>query len=314
MLTSLRLVNYQSHKRADVPLGLFTVITGPSNVGKSSMIRASRLAARNAAGTSYIRVGAKSCAVILTGASADGTSWAAGIERTARGGGRYKLKTGDGEPREFTKLGGKVPDEVSAVLRLGPLNFAGQLDGPYLLGAAGTEIAQTLGNLTNVSMLFRAAVEAGRVRKGAERDAKGAQERLEALQGQQEAFAALEGQLAAVEQAEVVSAQVAQFEKDLDRLQSLILRAEDAREQVEAARTRAAACAPPDLTQIEKGLARYRRLRDLMRDLNQAAADAGHWGAEAAMAAEAEEQAHRALHARLVAARYCPTCKQKVSA
>ena len=67
------------------------------------------------------------------------------------------------------------------MLRLGPLNFAGQLDGPYLLGAAGTEIAQTLGSLTNVSMLFRAAVEAGRVRKGAERDAKGAEGRLEAL-------------------------------------------------------------------------------------------------------------------------------------
>ena len=74
MLTGLRIVNYQSHKRTDVPLGLFTVITGPSNVGKSSMIRAGSLAARNASGTSYIRVGAKSCAVILTGVSADGTS------------------------------------------------------------------------------------------------------------------------------------------------------------------------------------------------------------------------------------------------
>jgi DNA repair protein SbcC/Rad50 len=314
MLTGLRLANYQSHKRTDVPLGLFTVITGPSNVGKSSMIRAGKLVYRNAPGTSYIRAGARSCAVILTGVSADGTSWVAGIERTAKGGGRYRLKIGDGEPQEFTKLGGKVPDEAAAVLRLGPLNFAGQLDGPYLLGAAGTEIAQTLGSLTNVSMLFCAAVEAGRVRKGAERDAKGAQERLDALQGQQKAFAALEGQLAAIEQAELVMAQAAQFEKDLDRLQSLILRAEDARELAEAARTRAAACAPPDLAQIEKALAKYRRLCDLMCALNQATVDVEHWGAEATMAAEREEQAHQALHDALVAAGQCPLCGQGVTA
>lgn len=314
MLTSLTLVNYQSHRRTTVPLGLFTVWTGASNVGKSSMIRASKLVARNAPGTTYVRAGAKSCAVILTGVGADGISWMVGIERTAKGGGRYRLKIGDGEPQEFTKLGGKVPDEVSQVLRLGPLNFAGQLDGPYLLGAAGTDIARTLGELTNVSMLFRAAVEAGRVRKGAARDAKGAQERLDALREQQRAFDALPGQEAAIGQAEAAMAEVASLEAKLDRLQSLTGRAEDAREQVEASRARAAACAPPDLSQIEKALAKYQRLRGLIRQACDARVAHGEWAAVAVLAAEREQEAHQALHDKLVAAGQCPLCKQKVAA
>jgi DNA repair ATPase RecN len=315
MLVSIDISNYQSHKRTRIPFGRFTVITGPSNAGKSSVIRAAALVVRNAPGTGYIRRGAGSCAVILAGQDPDtGASWAVGIERTARGGGRYRLRLGSGGPQEYTKLGGQVPEAAARVLRLGPLNFAGQHDGLYLLGRPGTEVARTMGDLTNVSMLFRAAAEAGRVRKQADRDVKGAEARLGSLRRQAEAFDGLDARLAAVERAEAAAAQVAQFGKDLTRLRDLISRAEIAADAAEQVRAAAAAFEPPDLTQIERGLAQYRRLCDLMCGLNQATVDVEHWAAEATMAAEAEQRAHQALHDKLVAAGQCPLCGQGVAA
>lgn len=308
MLTGLDVSNYQSHRRTRIQLGQLTVVTGASDVGKSSLIRALQLAVQNAAGTGYIRRGSQSCAVVLTGADETGTSWAAGIERTAKGGGRYRLKIGDSRSQEFTKLGGKVPEEVTRVLRLGELNFASQVDRPFLVASTGTEIARVLGELTNVSMLFRAAGEAGRVRKGADRDAKNAEGRLEQLRERAREFDDLAGQEAAIGQAETAAAQVTVFARDLGRLQALILRAETETGHLAAAQLAAAAASPPDLTQLERGLARYTRLRALIEAHDAASAAAEQWSAAVTLAQDREGDAHVALHAAQESIGLCPLC------
>lgn len=308
MLTGLTISDYQSHRRTRLQLGQFNVITGPSDVGKSSIIRAVQLVVGNASGTGYIRRGARSCAVVLTSDDEGGPRWAVGIERTAKGGGRYRVRVADGEPEEFTKLGGKVPAEAARLLRLSELNFSGQTAGPFLLGATGTEIARVLGDLTNVSMLFRAAQEAGRVRKGADRDIKNAETRLEQLQKRAGEFAALEGQLAAIEQAEQAAARAGELDGQLFRLGGLIHRAETAVAGLEQAKQAATACAPPDLTRLEAGLAKYTRLRELIAAHDAAEVGVEQWSGEATVAQQREKTAHQALHTAQESIGLCPLC------
>lgn len=57
MLTSVEIENFQSVRRARLELGRFTVVTGATGSGKSAVLRAIRLLAFNARGTSYIMRG-----------------------------------------------------------------------------------------------------------------------------------------------------------------------------------------------------------------------------------------------------------------
>lgn len=314
MLTRIDIADYQSLAKATIPVGKLTAVTGPSGSGKSSVRRAALLAALNARGVDYIRRGAARTAVVLSFEGPDGPFTVA-IRRTAAGrGDLYRVTRPGCKPREYTKLGGTVPDEVAALLRLGPLNFVGQLDPPYLLSATGTDVARTLGELTNVSLVFRAAQEAGRRRKGFDRDARNAAARLKALQAEEEGFAGLQAQLDALRQAEDGAEHMAKMEGDLFRLGGLIHRMAELAARLEGARAAAQRAAPPDLGPLERGLARYQRLQALIARVERADADLALAQEKARIAAEREQQAHAALHEALVAAGECPVCGQEVAA
>jgi len=317
MLISITLADYQSHRRTHIPLGQVTAILGPSGAGKSAVRRAAELVARNARGTSYVRKGAIRCAVVLTDQGEAGPV-AVAIRRTAAGrGDLYRITTqGEAGPehREYTKLAGQVPDDVAAVLRLGELNFVGQGADPYLVADTGTGIARALGELTNVSLVFRAAAEAGRRRKGLDRDAKTAGTRLEALREQAKGFAGLDEQLAAMDRAEEAAAQLSAGAAKLTRLRDLTGRLAVAETAAAQARQAVQQAAPPDLTRLTRALAKLTRLQDLAGALHDAEVDAEQLAVEATLAAEQATRAHAAVHAALVAAGQCPLCGQEVAA
>ena len=313
-LTRIDIADYQSLAKATIPVGKLTTVTGPTGAGKSSVRRAAMLAALNARGVDYVRRGAGRSAVVLSFDSPDGP-FSVAIRRTAAGrGDLYRVTRPGGKPKEYTKLNGQVPDEVAALLRLSPLNFVGQLDPPYLLSATGTDVARTLGELTNVALVFRAAAEAGRRRKGFDRDAKNAAARLEALREEEKAFDGLPAQLDAIRQAADGADRMAAMEGELFRLGGLIHRVAELTGRLERARAAAQRAAPPDLGRLERGLARYQRLQARIGRVERADADLALAQEKAATAAERERQAHAALHEALVAAGECPVCGQEVAA
>jgi len=191
MLRRVEVRNFQSLSRVNIELGRLTVITGPNGSGKSALLRALQMLALNARGTSYITEAEKSCSV-----AAGNGDWVAGVTRSNSPRGRNEYVTvtrGDAGPEKtrYTKLRGEVPSQVTELLGLSELNFARQHDPLYLLSAPGTAIARKLGDLTNVSLVFGAAAEAGRLRKQYDRDLKAARERRDALQEEAREFAGL---------------------------------------------------------------------------------------------------------------------------
>lgn len=162
-LERLAVTNFQSLGKADIELGAFTVIVGPSNSGKSALLRALKAVVRNVNSPSAVKVG--HTAFTAQVAFADTV---VSIER-GKSQSTYRINLPNGDEEVYTKAGRTVPEDVQNVLRLplpeGPdLTFSSQIDPPFLLSETGTVAAKMLGDLTNVSKLHAASRESNRLR------------------------------------------------------------------------------------------------------------------------------------------------------
>lgn len=313
MISSLDIENYQSVHRASIRLGGLTVVTGATGSGKTALIRALRLLAFNARGTSYIRHGATVARVVAAfPVPGDRPYCSVGIHRGQRGSDKYIIASAveDGEPEqaEYTKLGGAVPQQVSSLLRLGELNFAGQFDRPFLLDESGGEVAKVLGRLTSVTLIFEAAREGSRRKAEITRDLKRADADVVRLTAEARRFTRLREQIAAAEAAEAALAQATLTEARAVRLRHLsgVLSAAQAHSR--------AITIPevPDSTTLDSLLARRYRLADLTEKVRTARHTADLQVRQADSLAEAIAQTERQLHQMLADAGTCPTCGQAI--
>jgi DNA repair ATPase RecN len=171
VINSLDINNFQSLKSVHLDLGPFTVIVGDSNCGKSALVRSVQALASNVRGSSIVTHGTKMASVSATTDAGTVT-----LEK-GEGHGAYRL-AGAVEEKEYTKLAGEVPADISKVLELDPvkegisLNFAPQHEPPFLLTTSGSTVARTLGELTKVSTVLEAVREANRRRTSSSSDLK----------------------------------------------------------------------------------------------------------------------------------------------
>jgi energy-coupling factor transporter ATP-binding protein EcfA2 len=208
MFRSLTLTDFQSHQSSHLELGPFTVIVGSSSSGKSAVVRALRLVADNARGTSYVRQGAASCRVALELAGSEPVLDASTVVTVERGKSvsAYTLRVAGmhDEPLLFTKCASSVPEAVAAALELGEsaLWVAGQFDRPYLLDETGAEVARVLGKLTNVNMIYTAVRETNRRASEARRSHAAKASELAVAVTELSRYASLPDRLAAGREAE----------------------------------------------------------------------------------------------------------------
>lgn len=316
MITHLEVIDYQSLKHADLPLGPFTVITGPTGAGKSAVIRAMRLLAFNAKGTSYIRHGearALAAAGITDGTADARLDWSVGIERGGRGKDRYYVAPSDGgDVQTYTKLAGGVPEEITAALCLTELNFSGQFDRPFLLTSSAGDVARRLGELTNVTLVFTAGREARRRQLRLGEQVKLRQADLASLEAQRAAFAGLPVRLRAAQLAAEARDRAGQAMGRLDHLDRLVRDLGDALQA--AVRVQAMGTAPvPSLGQLVVHQARVQQLAASAGALHAAAVrlTTAQANLEAAQAQVAVLE--RELHDSLGEAPVCPACGQVIT-
>lgn len=303
MISSVEVRNFQSLRDVRVRIGRFTVVTGPSNTGKSALVRAIRLLAFNARGSSFVTRGQKTATVVMTG-----DDWRVEVSRGGRD--SYTIQVGEdgGAPHVFTKLGGKVPEQVTGLLRLAEVNFAGQLDRPYLLDQTGGEVTRVLGRLTNATLLHKAAQEANRRRLATAAALKAREADLTACEARLTAYAALPAEREAVEGAEVALESLRALEARRARLESLRSTVDVAR----AALARPVPPEPPSTAELERLAARRASVTALYAAVRSRQL-------EVTMARSAEEAAHvfeqealRELAKYVAQWGVCPACGQPV--
>ena len=201
--------DFQSIKEVSVDFGDFTVLVGPSSSGKSAFLRAVRACLRNTFVPSNVRQGATRSVIGVEFSDAPSVEIMRGKSLSS-----YLIGSG---AEAFTKSGRTVPAEVAAAIRL-PLisgvdaNFAFQFDKPFLLSEPGSQAAQVVGSLTNVSLLHTAVREANRRRQEAAGLLKTRQADIARYRVNLQQFAALKARRGALEKAEALLAEAREAE------------------------------------------------------------------------------------------------------
>jgi hypothetical protein len=225
MIEQLSVKNFQSLHDVTVNLSGLTVIVGPSSSGKSAFTRALKTLTGNQRGDSFITHGQTQ--TVITARTDKGT---VALLRGKKN--EYVIIPADSpeEQRAFTKLNGTTPEEVSEFIGISakdPLNYANQFDMPYLLTSSAAEVARTLGDLTNVSVIFEASREANRRRLQASSTLKTRAGDYATLTQDLGAFKTLKEDLAMIERAEELVGLGREYETRISRLDSLISAIQD---------------------------------------------------------------------------------------
>lgn len=157
--------NFKSHKHSEIPLNDFTVIIGPSNAGKSTIIKGIRFCLYNEpSGRRFIKHGQSFCYVQIW--FNDGTSIkrSVGTDENGNDVNSYELYYADGRCELLTNFGMGSVDPVVAFHGMPKVNLFGDLESlnicdqhsaPFLLSAKPTQLGKMIGHMakTDVSDL-----------------------------------------------------------------------------------------------------------------------------------------------------------------
>ena len=144
MIEYITIQNFQSHSktRVDFDPGITTII-GPSDVGKSAIIRALKWVCTNEpGGDAYIKHGAKGCTVRV--------SCGGHVITRKRGGTVNEYHIDD---QEYKAFGRGVPEPVTKLLNLGPVCWQGQHDSPYWFTETAGEVSRQLNSIVNLGII-----------------------------------------------------------------------------------------------------------------------------------------------------------------
>ena len=148
MLKELRLKNFQCWKKQTCVFSSgLNVIIGESGTGKSAaFLKAPKLLATNQpSGDEFISNWVKRGQNMVVEALLEDDI--AVFREKGKSTNLYGIGYEDGskEDEEFTAFGkGKVPEEITKMLRLDPINIQGQLDGPFMLNMSPGDVAREL--------------------------------------------------------------------------------------------------------------------------------------------------------------------------
>lgn len=241
-IRSVHLRNFQSHAdtRIELAPGL-TVLTGPSDSGKSAILRALRWVYWNQPpGLEILRAGASQVSVEVE--LEDGTR--VRRERSASVN-RYVIERPGEPPQVLEGFGRDVPEPVLEALgirnvHLGGrdlwLGYAGQLEPHFLIAEPGAVQAEAIGRLTGVHVLGQAAVAVRRDEQAAEREASRLAQEMEEIRAELEGYADLPAEEARVTAAEACLDRATRLEERVARLEMLGRQLEDIRREAAAVR------------------------------------------------------------------------------
>lgn len=145
-LTALKVRDFQCHESFNLPLATgITTLIGPSDAGKSSLLRALRWVALNRPrGDGFIRNGARRARVTVEAGST--------VVRQRGKSNLYRV-----DEHKLKAFGNDPPPQVLSALNLGPLNFQGQHDAPFWFDLTPPELARQLNKLIDLDSIDRVA-------------------------------------------------------------------------------------------------------------------------------------------------------------
>lgn len=151
MIDQVDIQGFQSLAKVSVRLGKLTVLSGPSNSGKSAFVRALRALVTNPRGDWYMREDAPSTEVAVVIDEGEARVTFGRVKQVY-----YEISYPEGIA-DYTAVGTNVPDDVMALLKIDPdLQVTDQFDPPFLLNVPGSQVAKVLGQITKSDRMQKA--------------------------------------------------------------------------------------------------------------------------------------------------------------
>lgn len=226
--------NFQSHERSELSFGSgLNAIVGPSDNGKSALLRALRWALYNEPrGNDFVRSGARECRVTVT--LSDGVTIVRELLLTksgAAGRNRYLLTLPGKEAQVFEGFGTEVPAEVvrahgmpQVVLDADKrvvLSLATQLEGPFMMTETGSTRARAIGRLLGVHVVDAATRGTQRDLRSVRAEVVRLEKELERYDSELQPYADIPEQEARLLRAEAALERAELLGRRLERLQAV---------------------------------------------------------------------------------------------
>jgi exonuclease SbcC len=233
-IASVIIENFQSHARSELSFAKgLNVIIGPSDNGKSAVLRAIRWALYNEPrGSEFVRSGSRECRVTIT--MSDGVEVVRELLLTksgATGRSRYIVRAPGQEPQVFEGFGTEPPEEVvrahgmPQVLldtdRRVVLSFGSQLEGPFLMAETGSLRARAIGRLLGVHVVDAAMRNTQRDLRTVKTEVSRLEREVERYDRDLQPYADIPEQEARLLQAEALLNRAQAVSRRLQRLESL---------------------------------------------------------------------------------------------
>lgn len=169
MLSRMKIEGFQAHDSLDVTFDpLITTIVGPSDVGKSSILRALRWCSLNKPrGDGFIRNGFKRMKVRIKMDDA--------TVRRERGGNENVYALGSQEYRAFSN---DVPPAIQQQLNLSDINFSSQHDMPFWFDLSPPEVARQLNKIVDLNLIDEVAVKIAQLIRSVRAEANVVEKRI----------------------------------------------------------------------------------------------------------------------------------------
>jgi len=146
-LTRMQIRNFQCYEDRRLQFDpMITAIIGPSDSGKSTIMRALKWVATNRPrGSGFVRMGSKEVTVSV---------WLDDSKVTRHKGkeNSYGVVT-NGQEQKCKAIGTDVPETVSSVLSMDEANFQGQHEAPFWLSLTGSEVTHRLNEIVDLESI-----------------------------------------------------------------------------------------------------------------------------------------------------------------
>lgn len=194
------LENFQSHKYTDMDLSQeLNVIVGPSDAGKTAILRGIKWALFNEpSGDYFIREGESECSVTVFFNDGNAIKRYRSLSKNV-----YYIIDPKGNEMKFEGFGTSVPQEITDITCMTKIfldnttsksiNMSDQLEGPFLLSEKGSVKASAIGKLVGVDLVDEALKEGLKDLRNLKIESKTYEERNEKLALEMKEFEYLDG-------------------------------------------------------------------------------------------------------------------------
>lgn len=229
MLQKLTVRNFQKHRVLEVPFDKHvTCIVGPSDAGKSAVLRALRWVVCNRpSGTAFIHQGTDRVRVQLQLDSA------VCVRDRGKKHNLYRLGT-----CVYRALGNLVPEAVATLLNIGPVSFASQHDAPFWFSDSPGTVAKNLNSVVNLDLIDKTLAQLASDLRKAKTTVEVSKQRLKNAREQRNSLCWVKETDVQLRKLEERETQIAQQRSRCSRIASLVAEAQKVVREAQEAATR----------------------------------------------------------------------------